>query len=80
MAWAKRSRRFGNDKRGRSALVAWIRQSPTPVQLVCEASGGYEAGLLESLEESAVKVSLVPAHRVRQYARAASILGKTDNG
>jgi transposase len=78
VAWEKRSRRFLNDKSGRAALVAWIKQSPTAVQLICEASGGYEQRLLESLEQSGLKVTLVQANRVRQYARAAGILSKTD--
>jgi transposase len=78
VAWEKQSRRFGNDKRGRAALVAWIKQSAKLVQLVCEASGGYEQGLVEKLEQSEIKVSLVQANRVRQYARAAGILSKTD--
>src|SRR6266550_2861277 len=78
VAWEKRSRRFDNDKRGRAALVAWMKQSPTAVQLIYEASGGYEQRLLESLEQSGLKVTLVQANRVRQYARAAGILSKTD--
>lgn len=78
VAWQKQSRRFGNNKRAHAALVTWIKQSPAAVQLICEASGGYERGLLESLEQNAVKVSLVQANRVRQYARAAGILAKTD--
>ncbi len=78
VAWQRQSRRFGNNKSGHAALVAWIKQSPTVVQLICEASGGYERGLLESLERNAVKVTLMQANRVRQYARAAGILAKTD--
>ena len=67
-----------NERSGHAALVRWIKQSATPVQLICEASGGYEQALLESLEKSEVKVTLVQAVRVRQYARAAGILAKTD--
>ncbi len=78
VAWAAECRRFPNDKRGQAALVAWIKPSLTAVQLICEASGGYEQGLLESLERSEVKFTLVQANRVRQYARAAGILAKTD--
>src|SRR5436309_3253876 len=78
VAWGQQWRRFANDKSGRIALVRWIKQSACAVQLICEASGGYEQGLLESLERSHLKVSLVQANRVRQYARAAGILGKTD--
>jgi transposase len=78
VAWEKRSARFPNDKSGRAALVAWIKQSATAVQVICEASGGYERGLLESLEKSQLQVTLVQATRVRQYARAAGILAKSD--
>jgi transposase len=78
VAWEKQSRRFGNTKSGHAALIAWVKQSAAAVQLICEASGGYERGLLESLEQSEVKVTLVQANRVRQYARAGGILAKTD--
>ena len=48
------------------------------MQLICEASGGYEQALLESLAEQDLAVTLVQAVRVRQYARAAGVLAKTD--
>jgi transposase len=76
VAWADRSRRFANNKSGLNALLRWIQQSP--VHLICEASGGYERGLLDVAEQNAIKLSLVQANRVRQYARAAGILAKTD--
>jgi transposase len=78
VAWQKQCRRFPNDKSGRAALVGWIKQSAVPVQLICEASGGYEQALLECAERADLKMSLVQANRVRQYARAAGILSKTD--
>ncbi len=79
VAWQKRLRRFDNDKAGRATLVKWIKQKQSdPVQVICEASGGYEQELLEALAEAALAVSLVQATRVRQYARAAGILAKTD--
>jgi transposase len=78
VAWAGTFRRLSNERSGHAALVRWIKQSGTPVQLIGEASGGYEQALLESLEKSEVKVTLVQAVRVRQYARAAGILAKTD--
>src|SRR5947199_4730156 len=78
VAWAGTVRRLPNQRSGHAALVRWIKQSATPVQLICEASGGYEQALLESLEKSALKVTLVQAVRVRQYARATGILAKTD--
>src|SRR2546421_11940948 len=78
VAWAQSLRRLPNERSGHAALVPWIKKSTPPVQLTCEASGGYEQTLLESLEKSEVKVTLVQAVRVRQYARAAGILAKTD--
>ena len=78
VAWAQTVRRLPNQRSGHAALIQWIKQSATPVQLICEASGGYEQALLESLEKSEVKVTLVQAVRVRQYARATGILAKTD--
>jgi transposase len=78
VAWAKRSRRFANNKSGLSALTKWVKQSPFAVHLICEASGGYERGLLDAAEQNAIKLSLVQANRVRQYARAPGILAKTD--
>ena len=78
VAWAERSRRFANNKSGLGALSKWVKQSPLAVHLICEASGGYERGLLDAAEVNGIKVSLVQANRVRQYARAAGILAKTD--
>src|SRR5260370_36498701 len=77
VAWVAASRRFPNDRNGHAALVVWIKQSAAPVQLICEASGGYEQALLESLEQNNLAVTLVQAVRGRQYARAAGILAQT---
>ena len=49
------------------------------MQVICEASGGYERALLQVLQRAGVKVSLVQASRVRQYARDSGILAKTDS-
>src|SRR6516225_9326499 len=78
VSWAQTVRRLPNQRSGHTTLIQWIKQSTTPVQLICEASGGYEQALLESLQKSEVKVTVVQAVRVRQYARAAGILAKTD--
>src|SRR3989442_9374176 len=73
VAWAGTFRRLPNERSGHAALVRWIKQSATPVQLICEASGGYSQALLESLEKREVQGTLVQAGRVRQYARAAGV-------
>ena len=62
----------------REAKRVALKAGKPSVQLICEASGGYEQPLLESLAEQEVAVTLVQAVRVRQYARAAGILAKTD--
>ena len=78
VSWAATLRRFPNEPTGHAALVRWLKTSATAVQLICEASGGYEQPLLESLAKNQLAVTLVQAVRVRQYARAAGILAKTD--
>jgi hypothetical protein len=71
-------RRFANDVIGHRALIKWIKQIEGSVQVICEPSGGYERALVQALVGAQLKVSLVPANRVRQFARAAGILAKTD--
>jgi transposase len=71
-------RRLPNDAVGHGQLIDWIKQMETPVQVICEPSGGYERALVRALVRAQLKVSLVPANRVRQFARAAGILAKTD--
>jgi transposase len=68
-----------NDARGHRQLIDWIKQIEAKVQLICEPSGGYERSLVQTLVRAQVKVSLVQANRVRQFARAAGILAKTDS-
>ncbi len=70
--------RFSNDALGHRQLINWIKQMPANVQVICEPSGGYERALVRALVGAQLKISLVPANRVRQFARAAGILAKTD--
>jgi transposase len=71
-------RRFSNDTIGHRQLIKWVKQLSAAVQVICESSGGYERGLVGALVGARVKISLVQANRVRQFARAAGILAKTD--
>ena len=73
VAWAGTFRRLPNERSGHAALVRWIKQSATPVQLICEASGGYGRHCWRAWLSRDVAVTLVQAVRVRQYARAAGI-------
>jgi transposase len=71
-------RRFCNDAVGHGELVNWVKQVPGSVQVICEPSGGYERVFVQALARRRIKISLVQANRVRQFARAAGILAKTD--
>src|SRR5437660_9115058 len=51
VAWAGTFRRLPNERSGHAALVRWIKQSTTPVQLICEASGGYEQAFPRELRK-----------------------------
>ena len=48
------------------------------MQVICESSGGYERAFVQAFAGAGLKISLVQANRVRQFARAAGILAKTD--
>jgi transposase len=78
VAWAEGRRQLSNDAAGFKQLVKWVGKSGEKVQVICEASGGYERALVRALQGRNIKVSVVSASRVRQYARAAGILAKTD--
>jgi transposase len=78
VAHGPQSWRVTNDAGGRSALVQRLSQIAGSVQVICEASGGYERALLQALHRGGIKVSLVQPSRVRQYARARGVLAKTD--
>ena len=70
--------RFSNDAPGHRQLINWIKQMPANVQVICEPSGGCERAIARALVGAQLKISLVPANRVRQFARAKGILAKTD--
>jgi transposase len=70
---------FPNDEAGHRALVAALRQVSSPLQIICEATGGYEHHLLVALHEAQVPVTLVNPRQVRDFARAKGFLAKTDS-
>ena len=78
VAWEKQSLRVPNDLKGRRQFLKWLEQIAGSVQVICEASGGYERGVVQVLQGGGFKVSVVQASRVREFARAAGILAKTD--
>jgi transposase len=69
--------RYENDAAGVAQLIARLRALPVSL-LVIEPSGGYEQPLLEDLWAVQQSVALVPAQRVRHFARADGQLAKSD--
>lgn len=69
--------RFGNDVAGRAGVVAALGAAGAAL-VVIEASGGYEAGIPAALWAAGQAVALVPAGRVRHFARADGQLARTD--
>ena len=51
----------------------------TGVQIVCEATGGYERAVVAALHTAQVPVSVLNPARVRNFARAQGQRAKTDN-
>ena len=80
VAWEQSCWRVPNDADGHRELLQRLAQTSggSSLQVICEASGGYERVLLVALERGGIDFSLVQASRVRQYARACGLLAKTD--
>lgn len=71
-------RAYANDAAGHATLVAALRPVAGPIQIICEATGGYEHDLLAALHAAQVPVTLVNPRQVRDFARAKGLLAKTD--
>jgi transposase len=69
------SARIANTK---DAIGRWLKTLASEVVLVCEASGGYEALLVDLAQQSGRLVIRVNARQVRDFARAQGRLAKTD--
>jgi transposase len=68
---------FGRDRRGIAELVAWLAGKKRPL-VVVEATGGLERGLEAALDQAGIAVAVVNPRLVRDFARAAGLLAKTD--
>ena len=68
---------FSRDPRGIARLLAWLT-SQDRLLVVVEATGGLERGLTVALEQAGIAVAVVNPRQVRDFARAAGLLAKTD--
>jgi len=66
-----------NDAKGHARLLKLLRPH-AGMQVVCEATGGYEQPAVRALHAATVPVSVVEAGRVRHFARAKGQRAKTD--
>lgn len=66
-----------NNSKGHQHLIRWLKRLSHP-RVVCEASGGYERGVVAALLEAGIEVCVVQAGRARYYALAEGLLAKTD--
>lgn len=70
-------RHLANDAVGIAELVGWL-QALSPLVIVVEATGGYEAPLVAELGIVGLPVAVVNPRQVRDFARATGRLAKTD--
>lgn len=63
--------------RGLTTLATKLTEL-TPSLIVLEATGGYEIPVASALQSAGLPVSVVAPQRVRDFAKAVGILGKTD--
>jgi transposase len=70
-------KRFANDAAGQTAVLVVV----TPLEpelVVVEATGGFERGIVASLQAGGLAVTVVNPFRPRQFARSQGLLAKTD--
>jgi len=72
-----RSYDLSNSCGGHTQLIKRLAAVPG-VQVICEATGGYERAVVAALHAAAIPVSVINPARVRQFARASGELAKTD--
>lgn len=75
---AKLPRAIANTAVACRALARKLAAAAAPVHVVCEATGPYHHALVEALHQAGVSVSVVNPRCVRDFARAANRLAKTD--
>ena len=66
---AGRFHALANDAKGHAQLLKLLRRYPA-VQVVCEATGGYEQPPVRVCQAAGISVSIVEAGRVRYFDNA----------
>lgn len=71
-------RSYPNNPAGHRRLITALHLLQVPVQIICEATGGYERHLIAALHQADVSVTLLNPRQARDFARARGLLAKTD--
>ncbi len=77
LANTNQPQQFNNDEKGIAKLIAWIRKNKVQ-QVVMEATGGLERKLASILAAKQIPFHIANPRQVRDFARAAGKLAKTD--
>jgi len=67
-----------NTPAGFRALLKIMAKSPSPLHIVCEATGPYHKAFVDALHQAQVTVSVLNPRLSRDFARARGKLAKTD--
>src|SRR5690349_15029600 len=67
-----------NTAAGIRALCQALRRHRAKLLVICEATGGLEAALVDALHQAGIAVSVLNPRRARDFARACGKLAKTD--
>jgi transposase len=68
---------FSNSNEGINALLS-ILQERQVSRTICEATGGYERDMTQSLRKVGIEAQVVHPNKVRAFAQASGVLAKTD--
>jgi transposase len=69
---------IANTPAGFKALLKIVARSPSPIHVVCEATGPYHKAFVAALHDAGIAVSVVNPRRSRDFARSCGLLAKTD--
>ncbi len=67
-----------NSPSGFRRLLRALEKSSGPVHIVCEATGPYHRAFAHALHQAGIPISVMNPRQVRDFARAAGRLAKTD--
>ena len=71
---------FDNDTKGINSLFRKLKklEADDEIQIICEATGGYEKALVRSAFKAGIAISILNPRQVRDFAKAGGVLAKTD--